>query len=143
MKALSLQFTLDEDSLQGAEDLLGSIWISDGTSAIGQAVAYLDSWFAALIEAVHELRKQGAVVVEMLEEPSALEFAATPEGLCVRYGDSRIQIANVATLAATLRMEARNFIAKLQGLGIEARNDQLQTIEKYAFESGGGESSSE
>lgn len=131
MSSLNLSFRLDEVGLEGPDDLLGEVRLCAGQQCIEEPTAYLDSWFVALFEGLQGLQSRPHVQITMLEEPHSLVFYLSQAGLRIAYGDQQVLLP-FAEFAEALTEVAKEFLSKLQTLGIALTTENLQLIERYA-----------
>jgi hypothetical protein len=115
-----------------AIDPLGTLRISDGQSAIVVKTTYLDSWLAALIEAVDRARSVDHFAVEISEEPSGLHLDRTPNGTVFISRDGNKVIAeNWLALERSVRTAASAFLKTVGGWPSAGKNEFLKPIRRF------------
>ena len=112
-------------------DPLGRLVISDGRAQIVIECTYLDSWLAALIEALHRLPTMRHVRTET-EEPKPIQIDMTADGtLVISYEDQRVVAKGLKELELALRAAVGLFFEGIRDTPDISQNRLLDPIRKF------------
>lgn len=127
-----INYSFEEESGRDGLDPLGNISISDERSTILLRTTFLDSWFAALVDALEQIQIKKHVSVEIAEEPKALTLDVASGGqVFVTYAHEKVVAQTRQALQAALRTAACSFLAAVVGLPEANSNATLDPIRKF------------
>jgi hypothetical protein len=129
---LTIGCTFDEELGPGGVDPLGDVTISDGHSQIRIENTYLDSWLAALIDALQRLPSTPHVSVET-EEPKPMQIDVAPDGsVPLTYNGQKVVARDRKELEFAVRSAANAFLEGLKNCSDASQNRILDPIRRFS-----------
>jgi hypothetical protein len=114
---LTINCIFDEETGLDGLDPLGKLLISDAENAIAVDLTYLDSWLASLIDSLARIRTNNHVVIEVDEEPKAIDLTRGKDGrLTFKYATSIVVSGGVSEMDHALRIAANQFVKSVVDL---------------------------
>jgi hypothetical protein len=133
VQVLTIKCIFDEESGRSGMDPLGKLVVSDGHSSIVIEPTFLDSWLAALIDALPRLRTTNHVSVEAPEEPNTLQIDVTFDGhLAMLYKDQKVSAEGARDLELALRAAVGAFLNELKNCAEASQNRDLVPLRRFS-----------